>query len=218
MESILFAILVSALAFVQGKNCDSLGTLIYEDLGCKAKGGNNNTCPISYDCPQITVKNGTCKFGGTIYKEGNRFNGTNVCMPAVCMSSGIGRMVIDCNQRPEEGCYFANTLDKCCSIDQICDSFDDVEICNVTGRLYLEGEYFTPKGYCLHCICKPNFAGKFVAPFCERIRCGIELTNDPISDKSAPLYLNSPVRCCPIQFIKPTNAIVTHIILSGSSS
>ncbi|XP_017772266.1 PREDICTED: uncharacterized protein LOC108559472 [Nicrophorus vespilloides] len=125
----------------------------------------------------------------------------------------MGPMIHDCFQRPDEGCYLAYTLDKCCSSKQICEPFDNIATCEVNGEIYREGQYiseFNYLGKCLNCICQKNFTGEFVEPFCERKKCNIEVTEDPISDKSAPVYHNNLDPCCPIELIK--SSYVTQLL------
>ncbi|XP_017772267.1 PREDICTED: uncharacterized protein LOC108559473 [Nicrophorus vespilloides] len=127
-------------------------------------------------------------------------------------------MIIDCFRRPDEGCYFVYTLDQCCPTEQICEPFDDVATCEFNGEIYKEGEYFNFQGNCLDCICQKNFTGELVEPFCKRKKCNIEVTEDPISDKSAPVYYNDEIRCCPTQFIIPSYATNLITIPSGNTS
>ncbi|XP_017769912.1 PREDICTED: uncharacterized protein LOC108557769 [Nicrophorus vespilloides] len=203
MELTLFLTIAVVFTSVQGDHCDSLGTLFYDELGCTPNLGNDG-CPTSYDCPDITVPDGFCKYGGKLYQNGQYVNGTKICQPGYCSSSKIGLMFVDCFQRHEEGCYYAYTFDKCCSSKQICEPFDDIGTCEIGDKIYKYGQRFSVPGHCLNCICQENFSGELVEPFCERTKCGIEITDDPISDKSAPVYYNEAVRCCPIELIKPS--------------
>ncbi|XP_017772542.1 PREDICTED: uncharacterized protein LOC108559711 [Nicrophorus vespilloides] len=105
MRRILFLTLAIAFACVRSDHCDSLGTRFHDEIGCTPNLGNDG-CPISYDCPDITVPDGFCKFGGKLYQYGEYVNGTSNCRPAIC-SPGMGPMIHDCFQRPDEDCYLA---------------------------------------------------------------------------------------------------------------
>lgn len=47
--------------------CDQLGTLLYEDLGCKAFYDMGNTCPSKFSCPPFDSDGQMCLFRGRKY-------------------------------------------------------------------------------------------------------------------------------------------------------
>ena len=53
-----------------GKKCDSLGLLIYEDLGCVPEhGSDDKDCPVKYTCTGLGEPDGNCYFRGKSYRK-----------------------------------------------------------------------------------------------------------------------------------------------------
>lgn len=79
--------------------------------------------------------------------------------------------------------------------------FDNVAKCEVNGETFRDGQRFSAPGKeQLNCICKPNFDGKFIEPFCRPLKCGLELhASRSISNKCAPVFYGS-TGVCPIQW------------------
>ncbi|KAJ8942464.1 hypothetical protein NQ314_010068 [Rhamnusium bicolor] len=50
------------------KNCDDLGVLLYEDLGCRAIKKDGQDCPIKYECDDFTRNKDYCLFRGRNYE------------------------------------------------------------------------------------------------------------------------------------------------------
>ncbi|KAG5865686.1 hypothetical protein JTB14_019902, partial [Gonioctena quinquepunctata] len=213
------------------EDCDKLGIILYEDLGCKPVIKDGHECPIKYDC-DLEAKNDTCMFRGRslIVGEGldNSLTYDTCNVGCSCRDSGkFTCAILDCPEwlgavpvRP--GCYRKYAVDKCCSIGQNCRSFpiasdDDEKFgkCEVDGQTHQEGDRFYPTNSCLKCVCPKDFNGKLEEPHCKRQSCAAQIRNsDKISKNCAPFYRNNddvPL-CCPDEWVCPQSSDVITIV------
>ncbi|XP_017786171.1 PREDICTED: uncharacterized protein LOC108569220 [Nicrophorus vespilloides] len=210
------------VAIKAAKHCDNLGTLFYDDLGCTPTLGTVG-CPSSYDCPNFSVTPGVCKFRGKEYTGGQIINGTSRCNRG-CYCQGASATqcaIVDCYFGPKdnEECYNTYTLHGCCASGEKCPPFNDLATCKANGKTYREGEKFVGDGTCMSCICGKGFKGELVEPFCERIKCDVELEGDKIADNCAPAYRkNKSALCCPSYYICQSKSTTEDVVLSGTKS
>ncbi|KAJ3656142.1 hypothetical protein Zmor_015240 [Zophobas morio] len=216
--SVFFFGLVATLA--SATECDELGILIYEDLGCVPEYGNDTECPLRYVCKGLERSPSNCYFRGKSYKDREQVDSslTNPSCDEGCFCTATDEgssficAVLDCPENlgdpVRHGCYRSYSLDHCCSIGQKCPPFDNTEKCEVEGTVYKEGEMFYPSDTCLNCVCGKGFEGKFEAPFCKRRSCGQQLRNSggKIQASCAPVYgkkFHKKDLCCPDDWICP---------------
>ncbi|XP_017773085.1 PREDICTED: uncharacterized protein LOC108560152 [Nicrophorus vespilloides] len=80
--------------------------------------------------------------------------------------------------------------------------YKNLAVCVVNNKGYIEGEKFQPSDRCLDCVCQKGYNGKFVAPFCMKKRCDVEIRfSNQIVNNCAPIYHENEPLCCPYDFI-----------------
>jgi len=214
------SILLSVLAITQANECDKIGTLLYEDLGCIPQIDEATNCPTKYDCGTLARNGDSCKLGGRSYTVGQRIDKelTAPCNVA-CFCGELSNeekqiqcAVVDCFFGPRDpnkkDCYPTYKLGDCCQSGEICPPFDNITKCEVDGTTYMEGQKFWPKGMCMDCVCDKGFDGKFEAPFCKRTMCNAEIRHaDDIKKNCAPVYFvkADDALCCPSAYICPSD-------------
>ncbi|KAJ3656141.1 hypothetical protein Zmor_015239 [Zophobas morio] len=204
-----------------GKECNELGILLYEDLGCTPEYNVDQDCPTKYTCKGLEPSTDHCIFRGRSYADKETVNDTfsyGTCrLGCYCTTNDDNPRfqcaVLDCPEwlggRPREGCYSKYSLGKCCSTGSVCPPFDDTDTCVVEGNEYKVGQKFWPSHTCLECVCQKGFIkGKFEAPFCQSRLCGEQLDRHgpSIQASCAPLYGKHESRgivCCPKDWICP---------------
>ncbi|XP_017772265.1 PREDICTED: uncharacterized protein LOC108559470 [Nicrophorus vespilloides] len=212
-------LLAAAQVTVAVEHCDSLGTLCYDDLGCTPVLGSDG-CPSSYDCSQFSTAPDSCSFHGNVFNSGERILGTSGCNTH-CICGGNGTTIcpiVDCYHGPKinKECYNTYKLHGCCSTGEKCPPFGGLSTCTVDGETYREGEYFRPEGTCKACVCGTGFTGAFVEPFCETIKCDVELKANKIAENCAPAYRkNTDALCCPSYYVCQSESTVVSEVPSG---
>lgn len=76
--------------------------------------------------------------------------------------------------------------------------------CKVANDIFKEGEQFYAPDSCTECVCREGFQSEFVPPFCQRIKCLVQLDYaEMIAHRCAPVYLTkiNGLLCCPTTFI-----------------
>ncbi|CAG9819071.1 unnamed protein product [Phaedon cochleariae] len=199
-------------------NCDTLGTLVYEDIGCRPVMQEGHDCPIRYDC-NFERKKHTCNFRGRSIPMsqliGNEHNYTTCESYCYCNSRGFFICpATDCCENIGEplgpGCYWRYKIGACCSDGQICPSGDKtLGQCEVNGKIYYEGARFSAPNTCSDCICSKHFNGTLEAPDCIRRNCASQIHDyKAIASNCAPYYHVSgeEILCCPNRWICPTTS------------
>ncbi|XP_018579094.1 uncharacterized protein LOC108917121 [Anoplophora glabripennis] len=222
----MFRVILSTLCLTFGvfvsvkaeKSCDSLGTLIYEDMACRPVKKDGRGCAIQYECDDVSQKIDSCFFRGKSYPLYGQLRNelTNEDCGAECTChnyfgtpSFVCLLIYCVNGQSfdlKPGCYDKYELDKCCPVGMTCPSEDNpLAECHVDGKVYKEGEKFYPKDTCLKCVCGKGWNGRFEHPFCKRSLCSIQFDGiGQVHSNCAPLYLNKEVLCCPITWVCPT--------------
>ncbi|KYB25862.1 uncharacterized protein LOC107398488 [Tribolium castaneum] len=219
MISILVLYVLVQVFFASADDCDYLGVLLYEDLGCVpqySEANTNSECPVKYSCEGLGPWYDYCHFRGNIY-EFSQVVEKNLSLPSCdegCFCSNFYTgynfecAVLDCpewfGEPIPEGCYRKYTLEHCCSIGETCPSFTDVTKCVIDGEEYLEGQDFYPQNTCLRCVCQEGFIGDLGPPFCKRISCGEQLKHAVfLQEICAPVYYQKSDEpfCCPNDWI-----------------
>ncbi|XP_018579101.1 uncharacterized protein LOC108917127 [Anoplophora glabripennis] len=222
----MFRVILSTLCFTFGifitvkseKSCDTLGTLIYEDLGCRPVKKDGRGCAIQYECDDFTQKNDSCLFRGKTYALNeqirNELTYGSCSVGCFCENhSGPPKFmcaVLDCPEwlgSPiKPGCYRKFELDKCCSVGMNCPSESNpLAECSVDGNVYKEGEKFYPKNTCLKCVCGKDWKGRFEQPFCQRSLCNSQINREEeLHKKCAHVYFSKEVLCCPDTWVCPS--------------
>ncbi|XP_028131820.1 uncharacterized protein LOC114327410 isoform X1 [Diabrotica virgifera virgifera] len=229
--------LVLHLHCVQGlkDDCDKLGILLYEDVGCTPVLAPGKSCPIKYEC-DLAIRNNTCLFRGTEISTTTRptdvdFGSCNVgcfCNKDLPYDPAeIDKMfnnqpynipgkftcaILDCPEwlgafPLQKDCYRKYKLDQCCADGQMCPQ-DKPGNCEVDGKTVLEGQRFYPKDTCTHCVCPKNFNGKLEAPHCRRQFCNVQVRKQrEVSSYCAPYYseFEGETLCCPSSWICPSD-------------
>ncbi|CAG9828916.1 unnamed protein product [Diabrotica balteata] len=201
--------IVLPLYFVQGLNdeCDKLGILLYEDVGCTPIVKPGKSCPLKYEC-DLDVRNNTCLFRGkeistTDRSAENDFGRCNVgCFcrgdipygpdpidkqlynifnPELIIPGKFTCAILDC---PEwiGGSPLRKDCYRTYTLDKCCSTGqlcpqDKPGQCAVDGKTVPEGQRFIPKDTCTDCVCPKNFNGKIEAPHCKRQLCNVQVRN-----------------------------------------
>ncbi|XP_017777689.1 PREDICTED: protein NEL-like [Nicrophorus vespilloides] len=222
MELLHLAILVCCVYLITGDpNCDKMGLLLYEELGCNPVfAEDNNSCPISYDCKKYERSLQQCTYQGRTYFPGEDIDKDILnpschagcqCVNKTNHKCSIQCAILDCPEYMEppldSDCFYSYSLNTCCSEKIICEPFDGLAVCEVDGSEYYEGQRFNPSGTCMNCVCQKGFNGKYEAPFCTRKKCGFEIRHaEAVEQNCAPVYFVSEgeeALCCPQNFICP---------------
>ncbi|KAF2883828.1 hypothetical protein ILUMI_22359 [Ignelater luminosus] len=204
------------------EECDKLGILLYEEIGCKPiKNNPNDPCASSYDCKHLEEKEEHCSFQGKKYKDREglpddaiRETCSSGCF---CNADKLGSQftcaAFDCPEfiggspLEKRECIRTYQLGGCCSHGQICPPFNNTATCKVDGITYLEGQRFSSKKTCSNCVCQKGFTGKYETPYCKRDSCAVELRHaNDIKNKCAPVYNKNNVRCCPQMWVCPSES------------
>ncbi|CAH1155869.1 unnamed protein product, partial [Phaedon cochleariae] len=204
-------------------DCDTLGTIIYEDIGCRPVTKEGQNCPVKYDCDTVP-RNNTCMFRGRTLSVGQQVDNdlTYDSCNVGCHCRNTGKFecaVLDCPEwlgiHPGPGCYKTYDVNKCCSVGKNCHSAKQtIGECVVDNEKYLEGQKFYPDNTCLKCVCPKEFNGKLEAPHCKRTRCSSQIRHSQdIANNCAPYYdtTKDGVICCPDAWVcpTPTDKIIT---------
>lgn len=227
----LFLLPMLATIYGLSDNCDKLGVLLYEDIGCLPVKNAEETCPSRYDCNLNRPKS------GCIFKAKNFSPGEDIESDLTYSGCSIGCRcedfnfircaVLDCPENlggygPNfENCYYEYELDKCCSIGQKClnETVLEPKQCKVDGAVYNIGARFYPKNTCLSCVCHENFTeGVYDEQTCSRQNCVAQVHfTEEINRKCAPAYFNfhsDEVLCCPNDFICPDADLDTILMVN----
>ncbi|KAJ8920077.1 hypothetical protein NQ315_011731 [Exocentrus adspersus] len=204
------------------KDCDSLGTLVYEDLGCTAVTKEGSHCPVRYDCDDFSRKNDSCLFRGKTYALNQQIEKVltySSCDVGCFCENSLGHTkftcaVLDCPEwlgvPLKPGCYRKFKVDECCSVGMVCPSEDKkFAECRINGDKFVEGEKFFPKGTCLKCVCDNEWTEKLEAPSCRRFMCNSQIKYaDELHDRCAPCYFKASGEplCCPDTWLCPTSS------------
>ncbi|KAJ8972198.1 hypothetical protein NQ317_011586 [Molorchus minor] len=114
------------------EQCDELGILLYEDMGCRPIHDKNNTCPSHFDCLGLKKSNNNCYFKGKAYKIGQqvdaRLTSPSCNLGCFCEkkddTSRFKCAILDCPEwfgaNPKPDCYRKYSLGSCCAVRQLC--------------------------------------------------------------------------------------------------
>lgn len=203
------------------ENCDLHGTLIYEDMGCKAlyEKPSQSKCPAKFDCLGLKKSTTNCFLKGKAYKINDTVDSkltAGLCdLGCRCQKNKdktrFSCATVDCPEwsvlEPPTGCYRKYSLDDCCYVREMCPPYENSTSCVYDGKVYKEGENFLPKNSCWRCVCQAGFRGKLEKPFCRRRSCGVQVKQqEKLQERCAPLYFKSKYRdndplCCPVNWI-----------------
>ncbi|KAB0798777.1 hypothetical protein PPYR_06657 [Photinus pyralis] len=200
---------------------DDRGTLIYEDLSCKPiKQRPSDPLPASYDCDEAFSK--PCYYKGKNYnlnKPVEWQQSLTACSSSCrCKENGFLCADLRC---PEIGlvtltspdCFHIYSINECCNVGQVCPPFENLPTCVVDGKTYMKGQKFFPNNTVLHCVCDENFNGKYEAPHCRKINCGIKLKYaEEIGKRCAPFYDDRAEKKCPSSWICPSDDMKDSVI------
>ncbi|KAK0098262.1 hypothetical protein PV326_010027 [Microctonus aethiopoides] len=155
-------------------------TLYYKDLGCKPLYKNpDDCCPYKYNCDEVKLRSSNkCYANGHEYNIGQKLRkeDSNPCdIECRCVRlGGSARFmcaIVDCpyNYIHDPNCYLPRSAVECCAGEPIClQNPEDRPKCEVDGKIYRDGEKFTPKSEPhKQCICGPGYKGENIAPFCR---------------------------------------------------
>ncbi|XP_019881103.2 kielin/chordin-like protein [Aethina tumida] len=205
------------------KNCDQLGTLIYEDMGCKPIYDSPKSCPVSYECKGIRRSTKHCYFKQKMYRIDEQVDShlTAIGCDLGCYCERANNTMrfscasVECSEwtrKPtNSGCYRKYSLDSCCSIRESCPPYDNSTSCVYDGRQYKEGANILPRDSCWRCVCQDNWNGKIEPPLCKRRTCNVQIKHqDKIQQACAPIYYKRAYRdddpfCCPNNWICSNN-------------
>ncbi|XP_011869483.1 PREDICTED: kielin/chordin-like protein [Vollenhovia emeryi] len=207
----------------------------YEALGCTpVYEKEGDCCATKYNCDHLkgrsTLK---CYVNGKVYEIGEKLKDedANPCdIGCTCHQGydGIASFncaIVDCFQGPvPPGCYRQNSPLLCCPGKDVCpENPEDRAVCNVDGKEYKEGEYFSVENEPdLNCVCQPGYEGQNVEPFCakpKRPYCSPDFKNpSSIVNNCAPVYYSgqSPQTSCSV-FVRCQNNNDTVIHNEDSS-
>ncbi|KAF5308088.1 hypothetical protein FQR65_LT00630 [Abscondita terminalis] len=193
-------------------------------MGCKEIKSNANNA-VAYNCDHVFE-------GGCSYKS-EKYRLRQVLPPSVallscssscrCREGGFICSHLRCPEigqvtLPNRDCHHIYTLNECCNRGYRCPPFDKVPTCEVDGQKYFAGQKFYPKDTNLHCVCQQNFEGKFVAPFCRNIECGIQLKYvQELKNRCAPLYKDKILPNCPSSWFCPNPDEPDKIVKKGKN-
>lgn len=191
----------------------------YKDLGCTPVYENEgDCCAIRYNCDHIKERSTSkCYVNGHEYEIGDKLREEDANPCDIGCTCSVGHKgiaaficaIVDCpffgSEQP--GCYRKRSpLDCCPGHELVCPgSSEDRATCNVDGKEYKEGEYFSVENEPdLSCICQPGYEGKNVEPFCVRPKrpyCSPDFRNayDVFSNCPPVYYSNqSPQTSCSV--------------------
>ncbi|XP_018400827.1 PREDICTED: kielin/chordin-like protein isoform X1 [Cyphomyrmex costatus] len=190
------------LAYYKGLNCSP----VYEKEG--------DCCATRYNCEHLKERDPKkCYVNGKAYEIGEKLKDEdkNPCDIGCTCSAGHGGIatfncaIVDCfHGQAKPGCFIKNFPLKCCPGEEVCpEKPEDRATCNVNGKEYKEGEFFSiesdPE---LTCTCQPGYTGENVEPFCakpKRSYCHPEFNHlYEVINKCAPVYYpsQSPQTSC----------------------
>ncbi|XP_015117602.1 uncharacterized protein LOC107041521 [Diachasma alloeum] len=197
----------AALAAPSEQPCDKSkckGPLkYYEELSCTPIYKEGDCCPYKYNCENVEKRTpNKCSVNGHEYDIGESLrpeDGQPCDIGCVCEDNdgvvGFECAVVDCPfDEFKEGCYQPRNATECCEGENICpETEEDWPTCEVDGKIYKAGEYFSPAGEPKKdCYCGAGYTGENVAPFCTSApasQCSIELRHAyDIHHKCAPVY------------------------------
>ncbi|XP_050298016.1 uncharacterized protein LOC126737251 [Anthonomus grandis grandis] len=231
LRSVILASVLTTFTLVNPKeNCDSYGSLLYEDLRCTAITKDAEPCPRSYTC-NLNLSDTGCIYKGTYYAVGMEigsdltYSACNIgCHCAAPNNIQCG--ILDCpeylEQNPKPECYSTYELGKCCAIGQVCNAPDNRKRCRVDGYTYEVGQEFYPSGTCFSCVCHDRYNGTFDEATCVRRNCASQINHViEISQYCAPTYLKFgpealDVLCCPDEYICPETSERMEMIELGT--
>ncbi|XP_012539782.2 kielin/chordin-like protein isoform X1 [Monomorium pharaonis] len=220
-----FIQICACLAFVMvavgQEECDKTkcpGPLAYyKALNCipvYAKEGD--CCASKYNCDHLKERSTTkCYVNGKEYETGEKLrdedaNPCDVGCTCTIGHDGIATFncaIVDCFHGPvKPGCYRKNSPLHCCPGEEVCpEKPEDRAICNVNGKEYKDGEYFTIENEPdLNCVCQPGYEGQNVEPFCAKPKhpyCSPDFRHaGEIFSNCAPVYYSnqSPQTGCSV--------------------
>ncbi|KAL0132317.1 hypothetical protein PUN28_000241 [Cardiocondyla obscurior] len=177
----------------------------YKVLGCTpVYKKESDCCATKYNCDHLKERSPTkCYVNGKEYEIGEKLReeDANPCDIGCFCAKGSDEIavfvcaVVDCFQRPPKpNCYRRNSPLRCCYGEEICpENPEDRAICNVSGTVYKDGEYFNVEGEPdLNCVCQPGYEGKNIEPFCAKPKhpyCSPDFRKPyTIFKKCAPAY------------------------------
>ncbi|XP_017773097.1 PREDICTED: uncharacterized protein LOC108560162 [Nicrophorus vespilloides] len=220
--------IIDTFSIIFSDSCDSLGTLLYDEIGCKPIKEVNISCPVAYNCSNYQLPKNGCLFKTHVYKSGETINKTNPCNYCTCYKNSQNKFQLSCIDwnilRVPYGkygfssdCYFTGDLNSCFPSTK-CAPYNNAAICVVDHESHIEGQEFQPYGRCMDCVCQKGFEGKLVEPFCRKKRCDVEIKfTKQIINNCAPLYskFENPI-CCPRNFICPSDSKIENLVKSKS--
>ncbi|XP_011641422.1 uncharacterized protein LOC105429889 [Pogonomyrmex barbatus] len=173
-----------AVTVVIAQECDKTkcpGPLAYYNaLGCiPIYEKEGDCCATKYNCDHLKERSkDKCYVNDVEYNIGEHLKEehANPCdKGCFCAKTDGGASficaVVDCfHPPPRPGCYRKNSPLNCCPGEEVCpEKPEDRAICNVDGKEYKDGEYFTVESDPdLSCICQPGYEGQNVEPFCAK--------------------------------------------------
>ncbi|XP_060522360.1 von Willebrand factor C and EGF domain-containing protein-like isoform X2 [Cylas formicarius] len=224
------AIIIGLLNIVScDTNCDTLGILLYEDLGCKPVKTEGQDCPEKFECDLVKANQTACMFKGRTLNDGDEvdtdltYSSCNV--GCHCRSGEFTCAILDCPEwlglRAEPNCYLKHELGKCCSTGQICSPPADVQKCKLSDtESYNVGQQFSPRDTCLSCVCPENFSGKLDEKACARRNCAAQLRHSAdIEANCAPAYFKygGNTLCCPDAWLCPSTSDKIEVVNSDAA-
>ncbi|XP_018562550.1 uncharacterized protein LOC108904460 [Anoplophora glabripennis] len=199
-------------------SCDHLGTILYEDLGCKPVFEPGNSCPTQYSCTPFKTYKETCLFRGKRYNINEKVDDSlimeNCFYDCKCVDPvGYDKYKCGIKNCTEWSMSYNSTLcykqyvpEQCCAVGTICmHQGKQIYECEFEGRRYKEGEIFVPSNSCSKCSCRKGFRGIVEEPFCKRSLCATQVVDyEELGNHCAPLYLPLPGQtalCCPNDWV-----------------
>ncbi|XP_012059219.1 PREDICTED: kielin/chordin-like protein [Atta cephalotes] len=210
---------IAVVVAVDQEKCDKTkcpGPLAYyKGLGCSpVYEKEGDCCATKYNCDHLKERDpNKCYVNGKQYEIGEKLRDEdkNPCDIGCTCNAGHGGIatfncaIVDCfHGQAKPGCYRTNYPLKCCPGDEVCpENPEDRATCNVNGKEYKEGEYFSIENDPdLICTCQPGYKGENVEPFCAKPKhpyCHPEFSHSyEIVNKCVPVYYpnQSPLTSC----------------------
>uniref|UniRef100_V9III8 VWFC domain-containing protein n=1 Tax=Apis cerana TaxID=7461 RepID=V9III8_APICE len=234
VQKCVFLAFLFAIQVAGGEICDKTkcaGVLkYYEGLGCTPVYKNpNDCCAESYNCTHLdNLSRDKCYVNGHEYSDGETLR------PEHANPCDIGCKCILFNNEASfvcagfdcafisggENCFHRSTHDSCCpsTVPTCLKEGEKRATCEVDGKVYLDGEYFSPKSDPnLDCYCMPGYTGENIEPFCKKINhphCSPLFTNGgSIYQKCAPVFYdnqNPQTDCSYVTRCQNSEDVVIH--------
>lgn len=241
MTQTMKAVLSFVMIMMTSVNTDMAGECdmasFYLELGCTPvpNADNSSVCPDAFTCPNLHPDPTMCYYRGVPYGDRATIPQSlimNQCSQACSCRIRDGEPQFECaavdcveivDPDMQQDCMNTFDINSCCSTGTVCgkDAIAKLNVCEMDGKTYKEGEIFEPKNTRKSCVCTSDWDGSVEnGANCRDINCGLEIHyQDKIFDNCAPVFIGDAMSC-PIGFEcqGPTTQVIRALNLGVAGS